>query len=232
MVVETHGRRLFLVVAFLLVGAALNVATAITCTLAAQQVPGLVTHTLNSTASDHRQANGRVADMHLWFRMERPGYKEFSFLTQTPDLNESALVVDIEAGWPWKSLRHFDRTELTNVKFMQQYLSFRNQPRIASADADGFLLPTRPILSGFVLNSLLYAAVLWVVFVGVPASRRYIRLRRGLCPRCGYPIGASDRCSECGAALPRAAAATHRHTPLESSHGSSADSQSKFAGAG
>jgi len=63
-------------------------------------------------------------------------------------------------------------------------------------------LPLRPIWPGFAINTLFYAAVLWVLFAGPFALRRMIRRRRGQCQRCAYPIGTNERCTECGAALP------------------------------
>ncbi len=60
-------------------------------------------------------------------------------------------------------------------------------------------LPLRPIWPAFAVNTLFYAALLWSPF----ALRRIIRVKRGLCPACGYPMGESAVCSECGKALPR-----------------------------
>ena len=68
----------------------------------------------------------------------------------------------------------------------------------------GRVLPYRLIASGFAVNTLFYAALLWLPFV----LRRFIRMKRGLCPACGYPMGESAVCSECGKALPRRARAT------------------------
>ena len=59
-------------------------------------------------------------------------------------------------------------------------------------------LPLRPIWPGFAANTLFYAALLWLPF----AVRRFIRVRRGLCPACCYPMGESAVCTECGKALP------------------------------
>ncbi len=64
------------------------------------------------------------------------------------------------------------------------------------------ILPLRPIWSGFAANTLFYAVVLWLLICGPFALRRFIRVRRGLCPACAYPRGESDVCSECGKALP------------------------------
>ena len=60
------------------------------------------------------------------------------------------------------------------------------------------VIPTRPIWPGFAVNTLFYAALLWFPFV----LRRFIRVKRGLCPACAYPMGESVVCSECGKTLP------------------------------
>ena len=54
-------------------------------------------------------------------------------------------------------------------------------------------------MTGFAINTLFYAGVLWVLFCGPFALRRMIRRRRGQCPACAYPIGQSPVCTECGA---------------------------------
>lgn len=59
-------------------------------------------------------------------------------------------------------------------------------------------LPLRPIWSGFVFNTLIYAAPVWIVMFGFAMMRRRRRNRHGACPDCGYPRGASDICTECG----------------------------------
>ncbi len=63
-------------------------------------------------------------------------------------------------------------------------------------------LPLRPIWLGFTVNTIFYAAVLWLLIPGPFVLRRVIRVKRGLCPKCAYPTGESDVCSECGKALP------------------------------
>jgi hypothetical protein len=70
------------------------------------------------------------------------------------------------------------------------------------------VLPLRPMWHGAVGNTLLYAAILWLPFWGAPALRRAVRRRRGLCPRCAYPVGDGERCSECGTPVPARRAST------------------------
>ncbi len=61
------------------------------------------------------------------------------------------------------------------------------------------LLPFRPLAVGFAVNTLLYAVVLWLLICGPFVARRLVRVRRGLCLKCGYPTRQTDgRCPECG----------------------------------
>ena len=55
----------------------------------------------------------------------------------------------------------------------------------------------RPIWLGFAVNTFFYATLLWLPFV----LRRFLRVRRGLCPKCAYPMGESAVCTECGESL-------------------------------
>jgi hypothetical protein len=73
-------------------------------------------------------------------------------------------------------------------------------------------LPLSPIFSGFAINTIFYAAMLWLLWFAPGKIRRFIivrgRIRRHRCPACGYQIapggGIGPVCSECGAALPAA----------------------------
>ena len=60
-------------------------------------------------------------------------------------------------------------------------------------------LPVRPIWPGFAVNTVFYAALLWLLTLGPFTARRIIRHRRGLCIQCGYDLrGSPDTCPECG----------------------------------
>jgi hypothetical protein len=57
------------------------------------------------------------------------------------------------------------------------------------------------LLAVFVLFA---TGVLAVGFAGVLQWREHgieTRIKRGLCPQCAYPVGTSDKCTECGAAV-------------------------------
>jgi hypothetical protein len=117
------------------------------------------------------------------------------------------FIVDEARGWPCMSMR--DR------------LMFRyplSQPAATSIEVEGGLelslrgalpsglpcvrvLPLTPIWPGFAINTLFYAAILWLSFAAPFALRRRRRIKRGLCPACAYPVGKSDVCTECGHSL-------------------------------
>jgi hypothetical protein len=67
------------------------------------------------------------------------------------------------------------------------------------------VLPTSILWPGFAINTLFYAAVLWLLFAAPFALRRRLvirrRIKRGLCPKCAYDLRAaqSNTCPECGA---------------------------------
>ncbi len=58
-------------------------------------------------------------------------------------------------------------------------------------------IPLGVVWPGFIVNMVFYAVLLWLPFV----VRRWGRVRRGLCPKCAYPMGESVVCTECGRAL-------------------------------
>jgi hypothetical protein len=64
-------------------------------------------------------------------------------------------------------------------------------------------LPLTPLWPGFAINTIFYAVVLWLPFLGVGILRRRRRIKRGLCPSCTYPMGTSGVCTECGQQLER-----------------------------
>ena len=64
-------------------------------------------------------------------------------------------------------------------------------------------LPLRLIWPGFAINTVFYAAILWLLFAAPFALRRRRRIKRGLCPACAYPVSDSPVCTECGRPVPK-----------------------------
>ncbi len=63
-------------------------------------------------------------------------------------------------------------------------------------------MPYHAMLIPFSINTLFFAVILWLLCGGLFVVRRWIRVRRGLCPKCAYAMGESAVCTECGKALP------------------------------
>ena len=99
-----------------------------------------------------------------------------------------AFAYDWRYGWPMRSL-------MTDAQ-----VSGTGRPETP---------PTRPIWPGFEINTIFYAAILWLPFTAFGRIRRRIRAHRGRCIACGYDLrgrergrgeaDASNACPECGA---------------------------------
>jgi hypothetical protein len=164
----------------------------------------------------------------LWDRYARPEYRhararyEFEWIKGAPGVDFLRLIGDLppeDQGclpqyWPPNMLIVRAGLPLRSVESMNGWgplapearwgipIAARN-PNIAWVS----LLPCRPIVSGFIINTLLLAGFIFSA-VEVPrglwrSARRNIRSHRGLCPTCGYPIGTSSVCTECGGAVMR-----------------------------
>ena len=118
----------------------------------------------------------------------------------------------IQAGWPTASLCGYeiveqDRSGVRSTEYRWALSAQEGRPPVGQSWGAGRLpFPCRPIWSGFLVNTVLYAVVVSSLIYGPLALcrsiRRSSRARRGLCPKCAYPMGESGVCSECGRLLP------------------------------
>ena len=97
-------------------------------------------------------------------------------------------VLYSESAWRSGLVRGGIRTSLPPWRITA--LGYDQQPRV---------LPLRPVWTGFAINSVLFAAVLWTPFVPF-TLRRLIRRKRGHCIKCGYDLRGVEHevCPECG----------------------------------
>ena len=119
----------------------------------------------------------------------------------------------IDAGWPIRSFRGFvsggvEQPVISQIPPPPQKPQVHDLIARERPIGKGTLtrhLPYGPIWPGLIVNTLLYATVLIAVMSMWFAARSKLRLRRGLCPSCKYPIGVSEVCTECGVTLTESA---------------------------
>ena len=137
-----------------------------------------------------------MADAPYWSRARSP-------CTDSPDRIDH---YEDARGWPLRSMMStsiltFDPKTVGQAKSVQL---------VGGAEMDGVVdrfgapryWPLQPIWPGFAINSLVYAAILWLLFATPFALRRRRRIKRSLCPKCAYPFGAGEICTECGTEYP------------------------------
>lgn len=111
----------------------------------------------------------------------------------------------IAHGWPFRALRiSFEESRQENSFKTGIAVSpptwLRGGPNPLGLYGER-VLPLDPIWFGFAANTMLYASVIVVMTSGARRLRLVYRRRRGRCLACGYPMGETDRCSECGASV-------------------------------
>ncbi len=191
-------RRLLTILIFLLAGAVVNVAVAWGVT----RWSVLFSGGQASTESIYAPSAWRLDNVpERW--PDKPTLEAtyrsrwFLFTTQNSRLDDTkhfgVSLHELRSGVPTKSLACY---QLGDNESGTWTFSWRH------AWGGGYRLPLRPIWPGFAVNTLLYAAILWLIIPGPFALRRLLRLRRGLCPKCAYPMGGSAMCTECGKSLP------------------------------
>ena len=134
---------------------------------------------------------------------ERPrcGYTDVYLYANTgPGPGQWALIYRVETGLPVRTMRcevhpGDDERGVLRLGFLPSRLNKRR-------------VPTQPIWPGFAVNTIFYSTLLWLLIPGPFVLRRFLRLRRGLCPKCAYPMGESSVCTECGCGLPKRARTT------------------------
>ena len=112
-------------------------------------------------------------------------------------------------GLPCRSMRqlvyaHRDFTAVTTFVFDSVKYGIRIEKPNPTGDAwrDFRALPCQLLWPGFAINTIFYAAIVWVLFAVPGAIRKRVRRKRGQCAACGYSLRGTpeiDKCPECGA---------------------------------
>ncbi len=207
-------RRLRIIAIFLLLGAVVNVGVAWGCLLWSPMIPssphgGEKFPKLGPGASWPTSVPG---DWPLpsygswdygWF-MSTGGFG--GYIPKDPEGRPREYGLSIfRYGVPFRALEFAALVSTDRISssrsFALEFAALMSTDIISSSRSFGFI-PLRPIWVGSALNTVFYAALVWLLFAGVSTLRRFLRVRRGLCPKCAYPMGESAVCTECGKALP------------------------------
>jgi hypothetical protein len=175
-------------IVFLLLGAIVNVAVAWGCA----RWPSFVFRQGSSLESVHQiflehfswATPDRIAAGRHWEAMSIGLRLEIVGVETKPPVMELHEFTDYRAGLPCRAMQGEYLREGTMVSSNALVAVGPDDPttRVRSA------LPFRPIWPGFAINTVFYAAVLWMLFAAPFALRRWRRIRRGLCPKCGYDL--------------------------------------------
>lgn len=185
-------RRLLLTFTFLvLVGAVANLLLAISATHAAQVPRAPVTNVIDANAGTHGWPDPPPGDwpaVSQWSETRAFGFRRLDAWSAKEGATTHQMELR-EFGWP-----------LPVLKQVRLWWPWNDSKWATSANPDSGLVFS---WSGLLVNPVLFAAAVgfalfvpFHLFVGV---RRLLRRRRGLCTHCGYPIGSSPACTECGA---------------------------------
>ncbi len=118
---------------------------------------------------------------------------------------------ETRAGWPLRTLRCRNLAEIDMGGRMSITISANTanpieggivlSPFPTGSPAQSWrALPYQPIWTGVVVNTILYAPLVWILTVSFLKMRRVIRRKRGLCVKCAYDLRGdfSAGCPECG----------------------------------
>ena len=108
------------------------------------------------------------------------------------------LVSFSHYGWPMASLRGWSTT--LGPSQPSHSLCLDVPYRLRNAFPNGWL-PVIPVWPGVLVNSVVYAVPVAMLWLALGAVRRWRRMRANLCVRCGYDLrglAAQGACPECG----------------------------------
>jgi hypothetical protein len=236
---QRRGEAITAAVVWLVLGAIVNVAVAwalaVTLNFAVSSNREVTGEVFAAEEAWSVSRDARVGGVHVMWLKTRPGFEGDplgpspgelmpSWATSPPPMpagRTTEMWMFDARGWPMLALacQSVGVHEPSNGGWIEPATQggiMTGLPPFAFSTGGGLdrVLPFRPIWPGFAINTVLYAAALWLLFAGPFALRRWRRIKRGLCPKCGYDLRGSPHpnplpegdgekvCPECGAAVP------------------------------
>ena len=208
-------RYLIAIAIFLLVGALLNVCIAWALQLWGKQPipdPENISGHLGTLGPSERSSWARASGQGwperpnvVWVQ-EFVGGRFTDLFAQSPEVDSTGLTEDehlelirtqfsytveiVERGWPARTVS------------MERWYEFHYpgpfQWQCNGYPVAGRYIPIRLLWGGFVANTVVYAAFFAAAVAAPFLAVRFLRARRGCCLNCGYPVGDSSQCPECG----------------------------------
>lgn len=102
------------------------------------------------------------------------------------------------AGFPARALEMVRWTEPVAGKEVSEFSVTLPISNSLPDWAAGEPVPVMPVWPGFAVDVVIFGAGVWFLVRGASHFRGVWRSRSGRCAACGYPVGASSICSECG----------------------------------
>ena len=216
-------RWIFKLVVFLLLGAIVNVAVAWGCVVWSGSRGGSLFYPSFGTRAESLDLNWLTQNK--WTASERfhvlrsdpkaaIGVQRVAFfeLHEGPTL---ALIwpfaIRTRAGWPLRSVmgskwfpsRMRSGSDQAPTRYIRAFpieVEVTLSPPGLNQSSVELAVPTSPIWPGFAINTIFYAAILWLPFAPFQL-RRYVRVKGGRCIKCGYDLRGTEHeaCPECGA---------------------------------
>lgn len=115
------------------------------------------------------------------------------------------MLWSIECGWPLPCVggeRWYEHRGLTATPVAY-----------SGAKLGIFRMPSRVLWGGLFVNGVLFAVAAYLLLSVPRVVVGAIRRKRGQCSHCGYPIGSSPVCTECGSPVSRPQSASHTLQP-------------------
>ena len=138
-----------------------------------------------------------------------PSWSQYRAVRQfsNPDDISAPTLSQQANGWPLLSMRFWTIIRLSTnpINVTSDDHGLLSLPiEATSPNGRRARVPLIPIWPGFAINTIFYAALLWVLFAVPVKVRRWRRIKRAQCASCGYSLRGTphiEKCPECGATL-------------------------------